>query len=220
MNVIDASPEYAEGISSEVLQEILRDGVSLAVWAREPLGACEPAIRALLGVPFRGDWKAPAEAVLVAGIERATKGAATSNAAAALACDIRALSKIFGTIAGTKHPRVRLERVEDDGCALFHADTLEMRLLCTYAGPGTEWLDCDNLRREQLGTQGRTLEEANDAIVIDPANIRSIEAWHVAVFSGRARESAPALVHRSAPVSHPKDFRIRLCIDLPNDCGC
>ena len=219
MTELEASPEYAEGMSSEVLRDILSGGVSLAVWAREPLAACEPAIRALLSVPFRGDWKAPSADVLVVGIERVTKGAATSNATTALARDIGALSKLFGSIAGTKHPRVRLERVEDDGCALFHADTLEMRLLCTYAGPGTEWLDCDNLRREQLGTQGRTLEEANDAIVIDPANIRSIAAWHVAVFSGRARESAQALVHRSAPVSHPKDFRLRLCIDLPRDCG-
>lgn len=124
--------------------------------------------------------------------------------------------------AGTLHPRVRFERVEDDGCALFHADSLNLRLLCTYAGPGTEWLENSNTRRHELGLRSRTLDEANADIVVDPSRIRRLAPWHVAIFSGRSRPGAEdnALIHRSAPVLSANTPRLRLCIDLPADCGC
>lgn len=137
-----------------------------------------------------------------------------------LAGDITHLSGLFSEIAKTIHPRVRLERVEDDGCAIFHADSLKIRLLCTYTGAGTEWLENTNVRRHELGSRGRSIRETNTAIVIHPANIRHIPAWHAAVFTGRGREGTPALIHRSAPVSTSNDHRLRLCIDLPGDCGC
>lgn len=93
--------------------------------------------------------------------------------------------EVLVRIAEVAHSRVRLERVEDDGCALFHADT-------------------------------------RCAIVIDPTQIRSAPAWHVAVFKGRAWPGAEdnALIHRSAPVSHRGEHRLRLCIDLSDACAC
>jgi len=88
----------------------------------------------------------------------------------------------------------------------------------TYAGAGTEWLENANVRRDELGSRGRSIGETNAAIVIVPAEVRHIPTWHVAVFTGRGREGTPALIHRSAPVSTSTDYRLR--IDLPGDCGC
>lgn len=138
----------------------------------------------------------------------------------ALAADIVMLARCFCEMADTSHARVRLERVEDDGCMLFHADTLRIRMLCTYAGPGTEWLEPENVRMHELGLRGREIAGANAAIVIDAARIQQVPAWHVVMFTGRMRADTPPLVHRSAPVRSAAENRLRLCIDLPGECGC
>lgn len=97
----------------------------------------------------------------------------------------------------------------------FFTQTPCTRLLCTYAGPGTEWLEAGNTRPGELDLQGRTIEEANAAIVIEPDRILHVPAWHVAVFTRRLRQDTPALIHRSAPVPDRVRYRLRLCIDQP-----
>lgn len=129
----------------------------------------------------------------------------------------------FREISGSPAVRLRLERVADQGCAAFHADSLALRLLCTYHGPGTQWLEHDNLRRAELGLRGRSTAEANPAIVIDDTRIRTVPAWHVMIFKGRSwpGEEDNALVHRSFPVCCADQARIRLCLDVPsNYAGC
>jgi len=145
----------------------------------------------------------------------------TRSSIVALAADIHELSSRFADIADIKHPRVRLTRIEDEACALFHADTLRFRLLCTYAGPGMQWLKNDNVRRHELGSRGRTLVEATNAIVINQAAIQTVPETHVAIFKGRLFEDEEdnALVHRSSPLAHPTDYRLRLCVDFAS-CGC
>lgn len=141
----------------------------------------------------------------------------------ALVEDFEILAAKFSAISRREHLRLRFERVEDDGCALFHVDTLPMRMLCTYAGPGTQWLEEDNVRRDQLGSKGRGIDETNAAIVIDPDKIHTEPAWNVIVFKGRLWDGhgySDGLVHRSAPVRHPKDHRLRLTIDFADSCDC
>lgn len=195
-----------EAATPDVLEEIRTPGVNLSIWHREPV----PVPGELLRQPLRFDGEAPEAAELVRAIPELGP----------MAADIVRLWKRFGQIAGTRHPRVRLERVDDDGCALFHADSLRVRMLCTYAGAGTEWLDNDDVNWDELGLRGRTLDEANAAIVRSPECIRRIPTGAVAVFSGRGREEARPLIHRSAPIRPGEGFRLRLCIDLPGNCGC
>lgn len=182
----------------------------------------ESAVRALLGVRHTVaiDERAPDEGRLFGCLQQIIGSRAPTASIRSLAGDIARLSGLFSELANTIHPRVRVERVEDDGCAIFHADSLKIRLLCTYAGAGTEWLENSNVRRDELGSRGRSIGDTNAAIVIDPDEIRHISAWHAAVFTGRGREGTPALIHRSAPVSTSSGYRLRLCIDLPGDCGC
>lgn len=202
---------HAEGMLETVLEEIRRPDVNLAIWLRS-----EPPVSAIArfleGEPVRVDVPRPtAETLRTALGPKSDRG---------LCADILRLTRIFGRIAGTEHPRVRLERVEDDGCALFHADSLRLRMLCTYAGEGTEWLGNDNVHWNELGLRGRTIEEANAAIVRDFGAVRSLPSRAVAIFSGRGRPETPPLIHRSAPVRANGGVRLRLCIDLPTACAC
>lgn len=210
-----ASSTFVIGADMAVLDEIRSGAVNLAIWERENRWSQAARELLLAPSPIRMDLKAP-NVPLVADV----LSAHGVGEVMPLAEDVVFLASIFGRTAGTRHPRVRLERVDDDGCALFHADSLRIRLLCTYAGAGTEWLEEDNVNRDQLGLRGRTLDQANAEIVRDGAAIRRISTGAVAIFTGRAHEAVPPLVHRSAPVSAARESRIRLCIDLPGDCGC
>ena len=59
----------------------------------------------------------------------------------ALCIDIQKLGYVFASLAGESYVKLRLEHVIDDSCRNFHVDQMRLRLLCTYIGSGTEWLD-------------------------------------------------------------------------------
>jgi hypothetical protein len=109
-----------------------------------------------------------------------------------LYADFRRLAGRFSTLAASPVVRLRLEHVIDDSCRKFHVDAVGLRLLCTYAGPGTEW----------IAPGGKT---------------RRMMAMEVAVFKGAAFPgSEPRVLHRSPPLSTgPSTGRSRLvlCID-------
>ncbi|MFY8214972.1 MAG: DUF1826 domain-containing protein [Chthoniobacterales bacterium] len=207
-----------------VLQRIVEPSLNLCIWKRRANPATARTIEAILASKFttRLDLQFPSPEEIASRIRATDPALATSLGVMDLATDVASLASLFARLAGTKHPRVRLDRVEDDGCALFHCDSLRLRMLCVYAGPGTQWLENSNVRRDQLGSHGRSIAEANAAIVVDAGAIQSIPNWHVAVFKGRAWDDGDdlSLIHRSAPVRHRGEYRIRLCIDLPNGCAC
>ncbi len=146
------SRHHAMDDQPNVLWRIDEPLLNLSIWIRDRIPAAESAVRALLAAPYAVaiDEKAPDENRLFGSLQQIIGSHAPMVSIRALAGDMVHLSKLFSEIAKTIHPRVRLERVEDDGCALFHADSLRLRLLCTYAGPGTQWLENFNVRREQL----------------------------------------------------------------------
>jgi hypothetical protein len=80
-------------------------------------------------------------------IERGTPAAAVRTlmrqfplTSLALGSDIEVLAELFLHVTGESEVRLRLEHVADDACRCHHVDAVRLRMLCTYAGPGTEWL--------------------------------------------------------------------------------
>lgn len=68
-----------------------------------------------------------------------------------LYADIRRLGHRFANTAGVQAVRMCLEHVVDNAYRRFHVDAIGLRLLCTYSGPGTEWIGGDG-RVRRLGT--------------------------------------------------------------------
>jgi len=58
-----------------------------------------------------------------------------------LASDMAALAELYGDLIGCEAVGLRLEVVGRAMCPRFHVDHVGIRMLCTYRGPGTEWLD-------------------------------------------------------------------------------
>lgn len=106
--------------------------------------------------------------------------------------DFRRLAGRFATLASSPLVKRRFEHVTDDACRKFHVDAVGLRLLCTCAGPGTEWLETD----------GR---------------IRRMASMEVAIFKGAAFSGAgPQVMHRSPPLSTGTlagQSRLVLCVD-------
>ncbi len=112
----------------------------------------------------------------------------------ALAADVASLAARFADLAGVATIRLRLERIEDDACRRFHADFTDIRLVTTYAGPGTEVMETT----------------APDAPVL------RMKAGEIGLFKGRLYPgSPPVLLHRSPPVSGSGRHRLVLVIDTP-----
>ena len=71
----------------------------------------------------------------------------------ALLGDLADLAELYCDLLGCERLGLRFEALEESMCPGFHRDRTGIRLVCTYRGPGTEWLDdgsCDwdpNLHR-------------------------------------------------------------------------
>lgn len=59
----------------------------------------------------------------------------------ALDRDVRVLGELFADLVGCPRVGVRLEVLDRAMCPRFHADRVALRLLCTYRGPGSEWIE-------------------------------------------------------------------------------
>lgn len=101
------------------------------------------------------------------------------------------------------HVDVSLAVVADDACRKFHVDRRHARMICTYAGPGTQWVPNHAVDRDALARDGLDFVAANAAIVKNCHEIRTVPAPWVAVLKGAAWPGNEdlGLVHRSPPVA-------------------
>ena len=122
--------------------------------------------------------------------------------------DIMRLATLFDaeTISGKMN--LQLKIVTTDMCRLFHVDSYRQRLLCTYLGPGTEWLDHSNVERKAIG------KGSNENIVKDITAINRANAFDVLMLKGnKYGKGELAVVHRSPPIVLHNKTRVLLKID-------
>lgn len=121
--------------------------------------------------------------------------------------DVIRLASLFFTMTKESTMKLQILPVSSNMCRLFHEDYYRQRLLCTYLGPGTEWLDHDNVNREGLG-RGR-----NGNIVKDESRINRAKTFDVILLKGARYEHGLGVVHRSPPVETTGQIRVLLKID-------
>ncbi|MEC8277240.1 MAG: DUF1826 domain-containing protein [Myxococcota bacterium] len=114
----------------------------------------------------------------------------------------------FNSIKKNSSMKVQLLVVNTNKCRLFHEDFYRQRLLCTYMGPGTEWLDHNNVNRNALG------KGCNDKIVKNMSLINRANTFDVILLKGaNYSEDTQGIVHRSPPIEHERSIRVLLKID-------
>ena len=135
-----ASPD-ATGNQPDVLHRILDPGVNLGLWQRPAQPAITRELSSLRAsdLPDVRCWTSPAsfddDLCALLG-QQGLDPLAFKN----WRIDLGRLAERFFDISKGRDVALRLETTEDDGCRRFHVDRTHLRLLCTYRGPGTEWL--------------------------------------------------------------------------------
>ena len=111
--------------------------------------------------------------------------------------DMEECLQLFLQISGSQKARLILATVETDMCSRFHADVNTLRMLCTYAGPGTQWLREDNIRWEALDSWA-----GNEEIVRDENEIQQVPTGAVAIIKGSMYSASEVrgAVHKSPSI--------------------
>ena len=88
----------------------------------------------------------------------------------------------------------RLELTDHQNCPKFHVDNNALRLICTYAGPGTEWLPARDVASFEDQTGGHLHGPADDVDAV-----RRAQTGDIVLLEGKDRfaEEGPAPLHRS-----------------------
>jgi hypothetical protein len=212
-----ASSSLRISTDASALEAVLEPGIASCLWRRPLPGAAAAELRGLASAPLDVAMELDAQAdawplpdVLGAGAARAR-----------IEADVARLVPVFARLSGRRHLKLRLSRVEDNACRKFHVDFVGLRLLVTYAGPGTELVDHAHVHREHIGRHELTMDEANALIVPDPTHIVRAEPGDVALLKGEAwrGNGGRGAVHRSPPIEGTRTSRLVLKLDALA-CGC
>ena len=123
--------------------------------------------------------------------------------------DIDMLLKEFASISQTTDFKVYWAIVNDGMCRRFHTDANKLRLLCTYKGPGTEWVKPDNINFDLPHCSGNEM-------IINDQEIQQTKPYDVVILKGALHEhrEAPLILHRSPPLENQETKRLLLRIDM------
>lgn len=193
--------------SPDVLERILEPDVYLATWRRE----VEPEIASWIcrmASELRHNERFHLYAEDAASAVSSMFGPSISpqdRGWAALIRDVSDLVTQFSRLAASPTVDIRLEAIEHDACWKFHRDRTELRMLCTYFGPGTQCVP------DAYGEQAIRDQRAYSG------PITNIRAWDVALFKGDCCERGIGVVHRSPPIVSTGKKRFLLCINKPSE---
>ncbi|TVQ50035.1 MAG: DUF1826 domain-containing protein [Gammaproteobacteria bacterium] len=130
---------------------------------------------------------------------------------AAFIRDVAALAELYASLLEPDALGARLHQLSGPMCPRLHVDRVGIRLLCTYAGPGTEWLDDPLAERQLLGPGAGGLSDEASGLIREPADLRVIPAGAIALLKGEAFPDnvGGGVIHRS-----PHDPAPRLLFSL------
>lgn len=133
--------------------------------------------------------------------------------------DVASLGPRWAALTGRRHAKATLALHDTDQCRKLHADYVDLRILCTYHGPGTWLAPEDALDRSAFGG-GEEPAIANARICPDPARLVQAQRGDVAFLKGKTwREGARGAVHRSPTIEGTGLRRLLLKLDGMG-CGC
>lgn len=218
----DDSPPAMRIVSSDdpsALMRIHEPRVNLVVWRRTPEASVLEAWREAC----------PAGSVVMDGVVR--PGAPDSDGGCAVAPSVRerfgvfaqdvlVLARWMACIAGCVEVRARLVSIDDDQCRLFHVDEPALRILSTYVGPGTQWVEEGGARRERLGMGGLAADAFNRALLRPGAAVHQARTGWVCLQKGDGYPGnrGRAIVHRSPPIEGTGLRRLRLTLEPSGYC--
>ena len=132
-----------------------------------------------------------------------------------LIADIRLQIEMFADLFFLSRLGLRFEKIDKAMCPRFHTDRLVCRLVSTFHGVGTQWLDEDNADRSKLGTGSAGLPDNQSGVYLNEREIHSATAGDVLLLKGHGWPGSPVpgIIHRS-PLAEPGSPRLLLTLDF------
>ncbi|MBV4489170.1 DUF1826 domain-containing protein [Pseudomonas oryzicola] len=190
------------GDTPQVLTDVLQDGVNLAVWRRRLPAQLEDfaALAVSLGQTLADQRVIDVDEQHMPVLTELLRETADLHGYEAFVADVNWLLAAYTCLVGARRIGLRLRVLAGPMCPRFHVDNVPLRLLTTYAGPGTEWLPMQARGSIDLRTGQSSVD-----------NIQRLQAGDVAVLKGEkwhGNEGA-GLMHRS-----PAEQQGRLLLSL------
>jgi hypothetical protein len=181
----------------DILGCIAEDDRNLAIWQRPAFADFTPLVE---GAPqdlrFTCD-PAGLPAMLAEGLAQGSyRGSPALHSK--LIADAAQLAQLFCAAMDLATLELRLEVVRTDSCRRFHADYVTARLITTYVGEGTDWLDEADAARVANGSA--------------PERINRLAPFDVGLFKGKLATERPA-IHRSPPIAGTGAARLLLVLN-------
>lgn len=197
------------GETPPVFDELSRTDVNLAIWRRGLPDGLEASLQRWAKLRKDGHEQviSPSNFEL-APLLRQLGGPAREW----LSKDLTILIGRFRRISGAKRIRITFGPIHSDRCRKFHTDNLRYRLICTYLGPGTEWVPNEAVDRAAMdGVPGCPLE-ANTRIVRCSTLIQHASVGDVLMMKQDLHPDGLGLVHRSPPIEQLGGTRVALIL--------
>nr|WP_321358895.1 DUF1826 domain-containing protein [uncultured Hyphomonas sp.] len=178
---------------SSLVELGLRESVELALWQRR----MSPEVRdAFQSLDFTGvrDFRVDGDAALILSAAEVflENRCWAKNVADCILSDVRG---ILGAGAGrSAEYTLRLENVTDDACRKFHKDKTDIRLITTYCGRGTQWIEVC------AGTTEPVIQE--------------MATFEVGMFLGKRCGKTGRIFHRSPPIEGTGNARFMMVLDV------
>jgi hypothetical protein len=122
----------------------------------------------------------------------------------ALRRDLAFLVELYSDLLGCSRIGLRIERLERAMCPGWHVDRTGIRLLCTWSGPGTEWLDDPRIDLACLPSSAAGAAATGQA-----------QPFDIVLLKGRAWQgnAAAGAAHRSPEVAPGSGPRLLVALD-------
>ncbi|AEB60898.1 DUF1826 domain-containing protein [Ectopseudomonas mendocina] len=193
----------------QVLGEVLHDGVNLAVWQRRLPAQITDFAEALLaqGEPLAQSITLElAQADSEPNLAGLVAQYADLPGQAAFLADVAWLVRAYACLLDARRIGLRLRALDKAMCPRFHVDHVPLRLITSYAGVGSDWLEEGAMPRSGLGQPSA---EPQDARLI-----QRLDSGHVALAKGEKWQGneGRGLIHRS-PQPLAGERRLLLTLD-------
>ncbi|MDX2421294.1 MAG: DUF1826 domain-containing protein [Amphritea sp.] len=117
--------------------------------------------------------------------------------------DLVLLLEMYACLFELDEVGVRLQVLDRAMCPRFHTDKLGCRLVSTFLGQGTEWLQNSDVDRSKLGVGNQGLSDDKSGLYLSSACIQQVNAGDVVLLKGEGWYDNDGLgaVHRSPAIS-------------------
>lgn len=201
----------------DVLSKIYSENINIAIWQRDIAKKLGNAVNTLI----TSKALKPLELAVTPDntyekLINAIKPNSIDQADISVLCeDITHLVDMFCCLFDLKRTGLRLATLDHPMCPRFHVDKIPCRLVTTYQGAATQWLNHCDVNREKLGAGSLGKADAESGLFKNTSNINQLTEGDVALLKGEywGENEGFGLVHRSPPTVNDQP-RLLLTLDF------